>query len=99
MDDTGKLSLDALISTCYDGVLDDARWDQALRDFNQWADGVGFHSVTWDRMRHCATRDSNSLETPPDLLREFVEKLAPTDPRVSLMLSQPVGRAIGATII
>ncbi|AVF42248.1 hypothetical protein AL486_23175 [Pandoraea apista] len=94
VDDTGKLSLDALISTCYDGVLDEARWDQALRDFNRWAGGTGFHSVTWDRARHCATRDSYSLETPPDLIREFVEKLAPTDPRVSLMLSQPVGHAM-----
>lgn len=94
MDDMGKLSLDALISTCYDGVLDDARWDQALRDFNQWAGGIGFHSVTWDRARHCATRDSHSLETPPDRIREFVEKLAPTDPRVALMLRQPVGHAL-----
>ncbi|QHE93903.1 helix-turn-helix transcriptional regulator [Pandoraea fibrosis] len=94
VDDTGKLSLDALISTCYDGVLDEARWDQALRDFNQWAGGMGFHSVTWDRARHCATRDSHSLEASPDLIREFVEKLAPTDPRVSLMLRQPVGHAM-----
>lgn len=94
MDDTGKLSLDALIGTCYDGVLDEARWDQALREFNRWAGGIGFHSVTWDRARHCATRDSNSLDASPDLIREFVEKLAPTDPRVALMLQQPVGRAM-----
>ncbi|AKM29953.1 hypothetical protein AB870_07285 [Pandoraea faecigallinarum] len=94
VDDTGKLSLDALISTCYDGVLDEARWDQALRDFNQWAGGMGFHSVTWDRARHCATRDSHSLNASPDLIREFVEKLAPTDPRVALMLRQPVGHAM-----
>ncbi|MFJ2993088.1 helix-turn-helix transcriptional regulator [Pandoraea sp. NPDC087047] len=88
------MSLDALIGTCYDGVLDDARWDQALRDFNQWAGGIGFHSVTWDRARHCATRSSHSLDTPPDLIREFVEKRAPTDPRVALMLRQPVGHAM-----
>ena len=94
VDDTRKLSLDALISTCYDGVLDEARWDQALRDFNQWAGGIGFHSVTWDRVRHCATRESSSLDMPPDIIREFVEKLAPTDPRVALMLRQPVGHAI-----
>ncbi|WP_150809083.1 helix-turn-helix transcriptional regulator [Pandoraea sputorum] len=94
MDDTGKLSLDALIGTCYDGVLDEARWDQALREFNRWAGGIGFHSVTWDRARHRATRDSNSLDASPDLIREFIEKLAPTDPRVALMLQQPVGHAM-----
>ncbi|AJP58663.1 hypothetical protein UC34_20420 [Pandoraea vervacti] len=90
----GKLSLDALISTCYDGVLDEASWDRALRDFNEWVGGMGFHSVTWDRERHCATRDSTSLNASPDLIREFVEKLAPTDPRVALMLRQPVGHAM-----
>ncbi|VVD98495.1 helix-turn-helix transcriptional regulator [Pandoraea anhela] len=94
VDDTGKRALDALIGTCYDGVLDEACWDRALRDFNRWAGGMGFHSVTWDRARHCATRDSHSLDASPDLIREFVEKLAPTDPRVALMLRQPVGHAM-----
>ncbi|WP_353191003.1 hypothetical protein [Pandoraea pnomenusa] len=94
MEDTGKLSLDALISACYDGVLDEARWDQALRDFNRLAGGIGFHSVTWDRIRHCATRESNSLEVSDDLIQEFLDKLAPTDPRVALMLRQPVGHAM-----
>ncbi|WP_087691237.1 MULTISPECIES: hypothetical protein [unclassified Pandoraea] len=97
MDDTGntgKLTLDALIGTCYDGVLDEARWDEALRGINRWVGGMGFHSVTWDRSRHCATRDSHTLETSPEVIREFLEKLAPSDPRVSLMLRQPIGHAM-----
>ncbi len=92
--DTGKLSLDALIGVCYDGVLDEACWERALREFNRWAGGMGFHSVTWDRARHRATRDSHSLDASPAIVREFVEKLAPTDPRVALMLRLPMGHAL-----
>lgn len=90
MDVLGRPAYDALVGMLYDGVLDDAAWEHALTGFNHWVGGIGYHSVTWDRANHRALRDSTSLDAPAEIMREFIEKLAPTDPRVPLLLRSPV---------
>ncbi|GAB3625296.1 helix-turn-helix transcriptional regulator [Pandoraea terrae] len=94
MNDKGNLSLDPLIGKIYDGVLDEAVWTEALQAFNRLAGGIGYHALTWDRVRHCATAESTSIVLPGDRMKDFTETLAPKDPRVNLILQESPGHAM-----
>lgn len=91
MHPTTPESIGALL---YEGALSAEHWSAGLDALRVVTQSEMFHHVAWDWQAQCVVAGLFNAQPPAEKVREYEQHLAPSDPRVPMVMTMPMGQVL-----